>query len=136
MNIELIRNTLFRSYLEDFYAYCQRLGGTTAELLAFEADRRAIMITVNSFGTELARDDRAKLYPRCGKLYPEGLASLAKADDIEAVRAIAEYYADYKPIFDGAGDGSGETTLEDKFFEAEAKMNMMCFQKQFHCGIF
>ena len=29
-------------------------------------------ITLNSFGTELSKDDREKLYPRCGKLYPEG----------------------------------------------------------------
>ena len=59
----------------------------------FEADRRAFIITINSFGTELSKDDRAKLYPRCGKLHPDGLASLARADDQEQVRAVAEYYA-------------------------------------------
>ena len=51
------------------------------------------MITINSFGTELSKDDRAKLYPRCGKLYPDGLAQLAKADDYEQVRHVAEFYA-------------------------------------------
>lgn len=61
--------------------------------LQFEADRRAFIITINSFGTELPRDDRAKLYPRCGKLYPDGLAALARADDYEQVRAVAEYYS-------------------------------------------
>jgi len=30
--------------------------------LQFEADRRAIIITINSFGTELSKDDRAKLW--------------------------------------------------------------------------
>ena len=59
----------------------------------FEADRRAFIITINSFGTELTKDDRAKLYPRCGKLYPDGLAALARADDYEQVKAVAEYYA-------------------------------------------
>lgn len=59
----------------------------------FEADRRAIIITINSFGTELTKDDRAKLYPRCGKLHPDGLAALARADDYEQVKAVAEYYA-------------------------------------------
>lgn len=59
----------------------------------FEADRRAIIITINSFGTELTKDDRAKLYPRCGKLNPDGLAALARADDYEQVKAVAEYYA-------------------------------------------
>lgn len=59
----------------------------------FEADRRAIIITINSFGTELTKDDRAKLYPRCGKLHPDGLAALARADDYEQVKSVAEYYA-------------------------------------------
>ena len=59
----------------------------------FEADRRAIIITINSFGTELTKYDRAKLYPRCGKLHPDGLAALARADDYEQVKAVAEYYA-------------------------------------------
>jgi vacuolar-type H+-ATPase subunit C/Vma6 len=59
----------------------------------FEADRRAIIITINSFGTELTKDDRAKLYPRVGKLHPDGLAALARADDYEQVKQVAEYYA-------------------------------------------
>jgi len=97
MNIEIIRNTLYKAYLESFYEYCQSLGGTTAdvmcEILAFEADRRALIITINSFGTELSKDDRVKLYPTCGRLHPDGLAALARADDYEQVRGIAEYYA-------------------------------------------
>jgi V-type H+-transporting ATPase subunit d len=51
------------------------------------------MITINSFGVDLAKDERAKLYPRCGVLYPEGLAMLAKADEYEQVRQIGESYA-------------------------------------------
>ena len=62
-------------------------------LLQFEADRRALIITINSFGTELSKDDRVKLYPTCGRLHPDGLAALARADDYEQVRGIAEYYA-------------------------------------------
>lgn len=85
----------------------------------FEADRRAIIITINSFGTELSKDDRAKLYPRCGKLNPDGLAALARADDYEQVKAVAEYYAEYSALFEGAGNNVGDKTLEDKFFEHE-----------------
>nr|VDD26406.1 unnamed protein product [Brassica oleracea] len=71
MNIEIImRNTLYKAYLEDFYKFCQltplslcirnrNFGGATSEimsdLLAFEADRRAVNITINSIGTELTR---------------------------------------------------------------------------------
>lgn len=40
MNIEIMRNTLYKAYLDDFAQFCQKLGGATAEimgdLLAFE----------------------------------------------------------------------------------------------------
>ncbi|KAL1545261.1 V-type proton ATPase subunit d1 [Salvia divinorum] len=73
MNIELMRNTLYKAYLEDFYMFCQKLGGATADiimsgLLVFEADRRALNITINSIGTELTREDRRKLYSNFGLL--------------------------------------------------------------------
>lgn len=61
-------------------------------IFKFEADRRAFIITINSFGTELSKEDRAKLYPRCGKLYPDGLSLLGRADDQDQVRAVAEYF--------------------------------------------
>lgn len=88
-------------------------------LIQFEADRRAIIITINSFGTELSKDDRSKLYPRCGKMNPDGLAALARADDYEQVKNVAEYYAEYAALFDGSGNNPGDKTLEDKFFEHE-----------------
>jgi hypothetical protein len=48
---QIMRNTLYKAYLDDFAAFCEKLGGTTAEvmsdLLAFEADRRALNITLN-----------------------------------------------------------------------------------------
>lgn len=91
------------------------------DCLQFEADRRAIIITINSFDTELGKDDRAKLYPRCGKLYPEGLAGLARADDYDQVKQVCEYYSDYKSLFEGSGINPGEKTLEDKFFEYEVR---------------
>lgn len=33
MNIEIIRNVLYKSYLEDFYSYCQKLGEPTASIM-------------------------------------------------------------------------------------------------------
>lgn len=60
--------------------------------MKFEADRRAFIITINSFGTELSKEDREKLYPTCGKLYPQGLHLLANAEDYEQVKGVAEYY--------------------------------------------
>ena len=52
MNIEIIRNTLYKSYLEAFFEFCKAIGGETEDvmcpILAFEADRRAFIITINS----------------------------------------------------------------------------------------
>lgn len=61
-------------------------------MLQFEADRRAFIITVNSFETDLSSADRSALYPSCGKLYPGGLKLLAQAEDHEQVKAVADCY--------------------------------------------
>jgi len=142
MNIEIIRNTLYKAYLEDFYKFCERMGGETAEvmteILQFEADRRSINITINSFGTELSKDDRQKLYPSFGLLVPEGISKLAKADDIDQVRAAIEFYGPYRSLFaDTVNAVSGqEKSLEDSFFEHEAHLNMLAFERQFGYGVF
>ena len=33
MNIEILRNKLYKAYLEDFYAFCEKLGGATADVM-------------------------------------------------------------------------------------------------------
>lgn len=66
------------------------------------------------------------MYPRCGKLNPDGLAALARAEDYEQVKAVAEYYAEYSKLFEGAGNNPGDKTLEDKFFEHEVKTVFKC----------
>lgn len=90
MNIEIMRNVLYKAYLEDFASFCNKLGGGTAtlmgDILSFEADRRAINITLNSIGTELTRDDRRKLYPSLGVLHPYGQQELMASDDLEQAR--------------------------------------------------
>ncbi|BFZ19315.1 hypothetical protein BsWGS_22354 [Bradybaena similaris] len=140
MNVEIIRNTLYKSYLEDFYNFCKKQGGATAdvmcEALAFDADRRAFIITINSFGTELSKEDRIKLYPRCGHLYPAGLKLLGDCDDFDQVRAVADYYPQYKELFDNSGSNPGEKTLEDKFFESEVHIMKKAFMQQFQFGVF
>ncbi|XP_051821475.1 V-type proton ATPase subunit d 1-like [Antechinus flavipes] len=140
MNIEIIRNTLYKAYLEAFYKLCSTLGGITAAtmcpILEFEADRRAFIITINSFGTELSKEERAKLFPRCGILHPDGLTLLAQAEDYKEVKTVADYYPQYKLLFEGAGNHPGEKTLEDLLFEHEVKLNKLTFIKQFHFGVF
>ncbi|CAN0311113.1 unnamed protein product [Phaeothamnion confervicola] len=75
VEIEIIKNSLMKLYLEDFYHFCAGVGGDTAgvmcELLAARADRNAINITLNSFGGPLNEPhmrstDRRRLYPSIG----------------------------------------------------------------------
>ena len=80
--------------MEEFYAYCSQLESPgreiMQEILQFEADRRVINITINSFHTELSKDDRYKLYPTVGLLYPEGIMRLARTDDQDQVRGVID----------------------------------------------
>jgi V-type H+-transporting ATPase subunit d len=153
LNIEIIRNTLYKNYLEDFYQWVNSasdMAGTPtadvmSEVLEFEADRRSINISLNSFGTELSKADRKKLYPAFGKLYPEGTMMLSRADDVEGVRIAVESVADYKMFFDqtglsGGGGGvgnmaggvGGETrSLEDLFYQKEMEISKIAFTHQF-----
>lgn len=155
LNIEIIRNTLYKNYLEDFYNFVTTnpdLKGTPtsevmSEVLQFEADRRAINITINSFGTELSKQDRKKLYPEFGHLYPEGTFMLSRADDIEGVSLAVSGVGDYKNYFDqlgmggggglsgpgnmGGGTGGDGKSLEDMFYQKEMEISKMTFTRQF-----
>lgn len=91
------------------------------------------MITINSFTTGLSHDDRYKLYPTCGKLYPYGLEELRKAENKERVYSIAQMYSDYRVVFDTVSESKA---IEDKFFEQEVKLNLNAFLQQFHFGVF
>jgi V-type H+-transporting ATPase subunit d len=86
LNIEIIRNTLYKAYLEDFTRFCDELGNASGEnmkdILAFEADRRAFIITINSFDTDLTKDDRAKLFPKIGKYVGRKAATLRRGREM------------------------------------------------------
>ncbi|KIK47236.1 hypothetical protein CY34DRAFT_799592 [Suillus luteus UH-Slu-Lm8-n1] len=149
MNIEIIRNTVYKAYLEDFYNYVSTIGSTTAEvmhsILAFEADRRTINITINSFDTELTKEQRAKLFPAIGRLFPAGNNVLAKADDIDQVRQVCENIGEYRSFFDNSasaqsngdlGDFGVAAQLEERFFRMEVHLNKQAFLQQFQYGVF
>ncbi|MCJ1312384.1 H(+)-transporting V0 sector ATPase subunit d [Agyrium rufum] len=153
LNIEIVRNTLYKNYLEDFHRLVnedpEMRGTPTAEVMSevleFEADRRAINITLNSFGTELSKQDRKKMYPEFGKLYPEGTLMLSRADDIEGVGLAVSGVHDYKTYFDIVGMGGGGTgagnmaggsggegkSLEDMFYQKEMELSKLAFTRQF-----
>jgi len=145
LNIEIIRNTVYKAYLEDFFHFSTTLGSPTSDvmhrILSFEADRRTINITINSFDTDLTKEQRAKLFPAIGRLFPAGNNTLAKADDIEQVRQVCENISEYRAFFSESGpngaEGSGAAAhLEDRFFMTEVHLNKLAFLQQFQYGVF
>jgi len=139
INVEILRNSLYKAYLDDFAAFCTSLGGTTAEVmtrtLAFEADRRALNITLNSIGTELTREDRRRLYSNHGLLYPHGQAELAAADDFDGVRVAMERVPEYAGIFSRVGAGEAHA-LDKMLYDEEVRRAVDSFEQQFHFGVF
>jgi V-type H+-transporting ATPase subunit d len=133
-------------YLEDFYSFCEAMGGETAEvmcgLLRARADRAAINITLNSFGTQLndptMRDTaRRNLYPSIGELYPAGTELLAKVDeDMKLAQALSSYPL-YKAIFDKLLNSSPEDfSIDDEFYRREVRLYELAFESQMHLGVF
>lgn len=140
--IEIIRNLLHKAYLEDFYRFCrEELGGTTAEtmseLLEFEADRRAITITQNCMGKDIGKDDREKLYCNFGRLYPEATNKLAKATDMDELRAVLELpgYGEYRGVIEQIGfGGEDDKSLDQAFAEMSVKLCKLSLEQFFHYG--
>ena len=107
---------------------------------------------MNSFGTELSKEQRAKLFPTIGRLYPEGNNALARAEDVDTVKACVEYIPEYKAFFDNAskstgssgaglnggaaGEDSDGASLEDEFFKREVHINRDAFLQQFGLAVF
>lgn len=146
VQIEILKNNLLKLYLEDFYTFCEKCGGETFDimgpLLRARADRNAINITLNSFGTPLndvaMRDTvRRALYPSIGDLYPEGTELLAKVDeDAKLVQALS-FYPLYRSIFERFMNASPEEfSVDDEFYKHEVKLYELAFESQMHFGVF
>lgn len=96
LNVEIVRMSLWKAYLEDFNRWCQEAADSaTAEtmgaILAFEADRRSLNIAVNAIGTNLPKETRLQLFPRLGMIHESGISErLAYADDLAQIRNLIE----------------------------------------------
>eukprot|EP00922_Rhytidocystis_sp_ex-Travisia-forbesii_P071902 GHVS01107296.1.p1 GENE.GHVS01107296.1~~GHVS01107296.1.p1 ORF type:complete len:403 (+),score=37.05 GHVS01107296.1:148-1356(+) len=133
-DIELMRNTLKKAWMEDFHSYVEGLGGTTSEVMSHilkcEADFRVLTVTLNSINTSLGGSaqlqDRNALYPSFGYLYPEGTDRIRKAWNDSTVRAALEPFTKYYTLYeqckafyikDGTIDGvviSGNNNASDE----------------------
>jgi len=152
-DLEIMKATLKKAWLEDFYAFVQAQGGTTAEVLGhmlmMEADFRVLLVTLNALNTNLSLEgklkDRNALYPNFGYLYPEGVRELQKAWNDTTVRAALEPYGKYLALFDQVKqfyevDGEGKTgalqSIEDLMYQENVHMFEMAFEQQYHFGVF
>lgn len=144
VQIEILKNSLMKLYLEDFYSFCEKIGGDTAEvmcgLLKARADRAAINITLNSFGTPLndatmRETDRKRLYPSIGELYPAGTELLSKVDDEAKLGQALSSYPHYNAIFEKFLNSSPEEfSIDDEFYKREVQMYELAFENQMHFG--
>ncbi|RLN83288.1 hypothetical protein BBJ28_00012926 [Nothophytophthora sp. Chile5] len=146
VQMELIKNSMLKLWLEDFFNFCQKIGGDTAiimgEILKARADRIAINITLNSFGTPLNEpamriSDRKPLYPSIGTLYPDATEVLAEAGDESALGAALEPYPVYRKIWEvHQSEGVESKSIDDAFYERDVQMSELAFQSQMHFGCF
>jgi len=151
VEIEILKNSLMKLYLEDFYYFCEEIGGETAplmcELLKAKSDQRAINITLNSFGTPLnepsMRDGdgwptRKSLYPSIGFLYPEGTELLVKVSDEQTLgQAMEKIGGVYAQIWNThVNEAISDKSIDDAFFEREVEMLELAFENQMHFACF
>lgn len=136
-NVEIIRLNLYREYFDEFYQFCKSLGNETGtqmcEVLEFEADRRSIVITLNSLKTTLFVDDKETLYPRVGKLYPHATHLLARAQTEADVARVLDSYEVYRGLW---AQTSQTKSIEDVFYEKIALMHVDSFSIFFQFGVF
>jgi len=144
VEIEIIKSSLIKYWIEDFFQYCDKLGGDTAqimgELLKVRADTNAINITLNSFGTSLNDpamriSDRKRLYPSVGHLYPAGTSMLADVSNEEELGRVLELFPQYSGIWN-IHSGGNDKSIDDAFYERDVQMLELAFEGQMHFGVF
>eukprot|EP00903_Cladosiphon_okamuranus_P007218 g7006.t1 len=146
VEIEIIKNSLMKLYLEDFHRFCKSVGGDTGtvmcELLEARADRGAINITLNSFGGPLNEPsmrstDRRRLYPAIGALYPEATNAFQEVGDETQLASVLDPYPVYRGIWAvHQNEAFGDKSIDDAFFERDVEMLELAFEGQMHFGPF
>ena len=146
VEIEIIKSSLIKYWIEDFATFVGSLGGATAEimgdLLKVRADTNAINITLNSFGTPLNEpamraSDRKRLYPALGHLYPAGTSMLGDVSDEDELGRVLDLFPQYSSIWNvHAAGGSDGKSIDDAFYERDVMQLELAFEGQMHYGAF
>jgi V-type H+-transporting ATPase subunit d len=145
VEIEIIRSSLIKYWLEEFSHFVEKPGGETStimgELLKVRAYTNAISITLNSFGTLLNKpamrmSDRKRLYPSVGHLYPAGTSMLVDVSDKEELGCVLELFSKYATIWNIHASGSGDKSIDDCFYKRDVQMLELAFESQMHYAVF
>lgn len=157
-NLDLMRCILKRRWLEDFYSFCESLGGTTSEvmteLLAKEADLRALSVVLNSPTDQDARNAataelasiREHLFAGFGTLYPSFVRAVVSEGDEDSIRrtlapfrGLMNIYEQGRALADPHMDRSGNSKLmsvEDLLFQARVAACEEAFSQMMQFGVF
>mmetsp|Transcript_4549 Transcript_4549/g.9178 ORF Transcript_4549/g.9178 Transcript_4549/m.9178 type:complete len:384 (-) Transcript_4549:78-1229(-) len=144
VEIEIIKSSLIKYWLEDFAQFVDGLGGDSStimgDILKVRADTNAINITLNSFGTPLnepamRESDRKRLYPAVGHLYPVGTSMLVDVQDEEELGRVLTLFPQYAALWN-MHSGGGDKSIDDGFYERDVQMLELAFESQFHFGCF
>jgi len=145
VEIEIIKSSLIKYWIEDFSQFVKKLGNDTSvimgDILNVRADTNAINITLNSFGTPLNEptmrsSERKRLYPACGHLYPAGTSMLADVSNEDELGYVLELFPEYFSIWNIHVAGSSEKSIDDAFYERDVQMLELAFDGQMHFGVF
>lgn len=138
LNIEIIRNRLYKNYLEAFAAmvetsFDQPDRDIMMRMLNFEADRRVINVTVNSMANEdMSPEDKLSLFPSFGLLYPTYHAQLSEVEEIDQLKIVLDSISDYQDILSETLDNDASSKgLEDWFYLKEMRFCKDAFTQQF-----
>lgn len=142
VEIEIIKSSLIKFWIEDFSQFVEKLGGDTAEimgdLLKVRADTNAINITLNSFGTPLneagMRHDRKRLYPAVGHLYPAGTNMLTDVASEQELGRVLELFPQYSFIWNIHASG-GDKSIDDACYERDVQSLELAFEGQMHFSV-
>jgi V-type H+-transporting ATPase subunit d len=155
LDLEIMRASLKKSWLEDFFAFCSHLPWTTQEImediLNKQADFLCLSVTLNSLnspmGGQTKLSDRNALFPHFGYLYPAATEALRKATNEQTIRAAIDTFPQYLEVFeqcrgyyirntDQEQVNENQLSLEDALYRQELTMYEMAFEQQMHYGVF
>mmetsp|Transcript_11305 Transcript_11305/g.10819 ORF Transcript_11305/g.10819 Transcript_11305/m.10819 type:complete len:382 (-) Transcript_11305:241-1386(-) len=144
VEIEIIKSSLIKYWIEDFTGYVDKLGGDTAalmgEILRSRADAISINITLNSFGTPLNEPamrgtDRKRLYPATGHMYPAGSSLLNEVTNEEELGHVLDLFPQYASIWNVHSSGASKS-IDDAFYEKDVQTLELAFESQMHFAVF